>query len=87
VVDIAALLEALDGGHLAGAGLDVLPQEPPPADHPLLRHPRVLFSPHTAFYSVQALDEMRRKAVQNIISWAQTGKPDYIVVEGEPVGG
>ena len=47
------MLAALDAGTLDGAALDVLPKEPPVADHPVLRHPRVLLTPHAAFYSVE----------------------------------
>ncbi|MCS7100350.1 MAG: C-terminal binding protein [Burkholderiaceae bacterium] len=82
VVDIDALLAALEAGALDGAALDVLPQEPPPAGHPLLAHPRVLLSPHAAFYSEAAEVELRRKAAQNLIDWARTGRPRYVVVEG-----
>jgi D-3-phosphoglycerate dehydrogenase len=82
VVDIDALAAALDAGVLDGAGLDVLPTEPPPADHPLLSHPRVLLSPHAAFYSTAAEVELRRKAAQNLIDWARCGRPRYVVVEG-----
>ncbi|WP_044563576.1 glyoxylate/hydroxypyruvate reductase A [Azospirillum sp. B4] len=42
------LLDALDGGRLAGAVLDVLNSEPPPADHPFWRHPKILLTPHVA---------------------------------------
>lgn len=82
VVDPVALLAALEKGHIAGAGLDVLSVEPPSPDEPLLHHPRTLVTPHAAFYSRQAAQELRQKAVQNIISWLRTGRPDYHVVEG-----
>lgn len=82
VVELSELLSALDSGRLEGAALDVLPKEPPEADHPVLRHPRVLLSPHAAFYSRQGERELRRKAAQNLIDWARTGRPTYVVVEG-----
>ena len=78
------VLAALDSGQLEGAGLDVLPKEPPEADHPVLRHPRVLLSPHAAFYSNEGVKELRTKAAQNLIDWALTGRPTYVVVEGSP---
>jgi D-3-phosphoglycerate dehydrogenase/C-terminal binding protein len=73
VVDVTAIPPAIASGQLAGAGLDVLPQEPPPPDHPLVaawrdpRHPahtRVILNPHSAFYSVQGLQDMRSKGAQ-----------------------
>jgi D-3-phosphoglycerate dehydrogenase len=82
VADPDDVLAALDSGRLEGAALDVLPKEPPEADHPVLRHPRVLLSPHAAFYSRQGEHELRRKAAQNLIDWARTGRPTYVVVEG-----
>jgi D-3-phosphoglycerate dehydrogenase / 2-oxoglutarate reductase len=82
LVDLDALVEALDSGQLAGAALDVLPEEPPPKDHPLLTHPRALITPHVAWYSAEAEVELRRKAAQNIVDWARTGRPTYAVVEG-----
>ena len=48
LVDEAALATAVADGHLRGAGLDVLAQEPPPPDHPLFSLPQVLITPHTA---------------------------------------
>ena len=85
LVDIDALIEMLDSGHIAGAGLDVLPEEPPSPDHPILRHPRVMHSPHAAFYSVEADEELRRKAILNVLAWVREGRPPYVVVEGRDV--
>jgi len=82
VANVDDLLAALDAGLLEGAALDVLPQEPPPPGHALLGHPRVLLTPHAAFYSIEAEKELRRKAAQNLIDWAQTGKPTYVVSAG-----
>jgi D-3-phosphoglycerate dehydrogenase/C-terminal binding protein len=75
VVDTAAVPGAIASGQLAGAGIDVLPEEPPRADDPLIaawrdpRHPahhRVLITPHTAFYSEQGLEDMRIKGAEGI---------------------
>jgi len=82
VVNIADLTRALEGGVLRGAGLDVLPDEPVARDSPLVGHPRVILTPHAAFYSVEAEKELRRKAAQNIITWFATGRPDYVVARG-----
>lgn len=71
VVDTSILPDALEAGQLAGAGIDVLPQEPPADDDPLLlawRDPehaanhRLILNPHTAFYCEEGLGEMRTKS-------------------------
>ena len=82
VVNLPDLVAALDAGILAGAALDVLPEEPVPRDSPLVGHPRVILTPHAAFYSVEAEKELRRKAAQNIISWFASGRPEYVVTRG-----
>jgi D-3-phosphoglycerate dehydrogenase len=82
VVDVDAALAALDSGTLGGLGLDVLPEEPVPAGSRLLGHPRVILTPHAAFFSVEAERELRRKAAQNIVTWLATGRPDYVVTAG-----
>ena len=70
VVDVTAIPGAIASSRLAGAGIDVLPLEPPPEDHPLLvawrnpEHPafeRVILNAHNAFYSEQGLRDMRVK--------------------------
>jgi len=82
VVNIADLARALEAGVLRGAGLDVLPDEPVARDSPLVGHPRVILTPHAAFYSVESEKELRRKAAQNIITWFATARPDYVVARG-----
>jgi D-3-phosphoglycerate dehydrogenase len=82
VVDVDALAAALGAGQLRSAGLDVLPREPMPAEHPIMKDPRVLLTPHSAFYSVEGEKELRRKAAQNLVDWALIGRPTYVVVEG-----
>jgi D-3-phosphoglycerate dehydrogenase len=54
IVDEKALLEALDSGQVGGAALDVFEKEPPPPDHPLVRHPKVICTPHLGASTEQA---------------------------------
>lgn len=82
LIDHDALVDLLDSGHLAGAALDVLPTEPPPADLPLLRHPRILFSPHAAYLSEQSARSYVRVQAENAVSWLLKGEPVHVVVRG-----
>ncbi len=74
VVDVLAVLDAVTAGRLAGAAIDVLEQEPPPDDHPLVvawrdpehpAHDRIILNPHAAFYSEEGLLDMRIKGSEN----------------------
>ena len=65
VVDQTALLDALDSGHLSGAGLDVIETEPLDDDR-LRLHPKVILTPHSAFYSVEGYIEMRTKGAEEV---------------------
>jgi phosphoglycerate dehydrogenase-like enzyme len=64
-VDQDALVAALDSGHIAYAALDVINEEPL-SDDRLRRHPRVLLTPHVAYYSVEGAEEMRTKAAMEV---------------------
>ena len=83
IVDLDALHEALVDGRVAGAGLDVLPQEPANPEHPLVKawtnreawlDGRLILTPHAAFYSPDAMKDMQRKAVEVILAYVNEGR-------------
>ncbi len=67
LLDAAAVAGALGSGLLSGAGLDVFETEPLPAGHPIRSAPNTILTPHAAWCSAQALPELRRQAVLNVI--------------------
>jgi D-3-phosphoglycerate dehydrogenase / 2-oxoglutarate reductase len=79
LVDEAALVAALDSGHLGGAALDVVAVEPLPQDSPLLGRDNVIVTPHTAFYSVEALEELQTKCASDVARVLCGEKPVYPV--------
>ncbi|MFI0734194.1 C-terminal binding protein [Streptomyces sp. NPDC021225] len=79
VVDQDALIEVLETGRIAGAGLDVFADEPIGPDHPLARCENVVLSPHTAWYSEDSEIEIRTKTARNVVDVAQGRLPTYLV--------
>ncbi len=75
IIDERALQAALSQGKLGGAGLDVFEKEPTPLDHPLLKLPNVLVSPHVAGVTRESVDRMAMTAVRNLLS-VLDGKPN-----------
>jgi len=79
LIDEQALLEALDSGRIAGAGLDVLSTEPPPPDHPLLHHPKCRITPHIAWATREARMRLFTAARENLRSFLAGGSLNRLV--------
>jgi D-3-phosphoglycerate dehydrogenase / 2-oxoglutarate reductase len=75
LVDSAAILGALDSGHLAGYATDVMEQEPPPADHPLLSHPKTLVTAHIGSRTYESVPRQAMKATRNLINCLRGSGP------------
>src|SRR6202020_3329257 len=75
IIEEAALYDALTSGQLAGAGLDVFAQEPPPVPNPLFNLPNVIIAPHVAGVTWEAVDRMSEQTARNIL----------IALDGAPI--
>ncbi len=82
IIDTDALIDALTRGHLGGASLDVFPQEPLPADHPLWTTPNVILTPHTSGFRHGHWDEVVELYGDNIERWLK-GEPLKYRIEPE----
>jgi len=78
LVDTAALVEALQSGHLGGAGLDVFDIEPLPPDHPILRCQQVVLTPHHADQTPEGIELLNEGAVENVLAFLD-GRPRNVV--------
>jgi phosphoglycerate dehydrogenase-like enzyme len=79
LVDLDALLGELESGHLAGAALDVLPSEPPTREHPAPTAPRLVVTPHAAWYSVEAEEAVYRRPVLSVRDVLEGREPEGAV--------
>ena len=79
LVDEGALVSALDAGHLAAAALDVVAVEPLSKESRLIGRDNVVLTPHTAFYSVEALNELQTKCAADVARVLSGEAPVYPV--------
>jgi D-3-phosphoglycerate dehydrogenase len=78
MVDVEALAGALRQGVIAGAGIDVFDQEPPPPDYPLFHLPNVILTPHLAWYSEDAAWTIRKLIVLEVDRFLAGQPPRYV---------
>lgn len=79
IVDTAALAEALAEGPLAGAGLDMVDDAESAAGQSVLRHPRTIITPHTAFYSDESMASLAEQAARSVVDVLTGGTPAHVV--------
>jgi D-3-phosphoglycerate dehydrogenase len=79
VIDQKYLVEALKNKWISAAGLDVLEEEPPKRDDPILGLDNVIITPHMAFYSVDSVADLHKKAAKEVVRVLQGKKPMHLV--------
>ena len=79
LVDQAALLSALEAGHVAGAALDVTEPEPLPPDHPLLQRDDVIVTPHVASTTTVGHIRLISHALDQVLTWLRGGTPAHLL--------
>lgn len=81
LVDAAAVIAALDSGKLAGYATDVLDEEPPSPDHPLLHHPKVIVTPHIGSRTFESVPRQAMKSLVNLVN-ALAGEGEIACANG-----
>jgi D-3-phosphoglycerate dehydrogenase len=74
IYDEAALLKGLESGQIGGVALDVFVEEPPPADHPLLGHDRVVVTPHLGASTKEAQARVALEIAEQVVAYLTTGE-------------
>lgn len=79
IVRLDALREALESGRIAAAGLDVFEEEPMRPDHPILKSPNVIATPHVAFYSERSVRRVAAEAMEEVLRTLAGERPHNLV--------
>jgi D-3-phosphoglycerate dehydrogenase / 2-oxoglutarate reductase len=79
LIDPRALHEAIEGGIVRGAGLDVFEPEPPDLADPLYEHESVIVTPHAAFVSVESVNDLRQRVAEQIVAILNGDVPENVV--------
>lgn len=77
LVHMPDMIAALDAGTIGGYATDVLDEEPPPADHPLLKHPKALITPHIGSRTYESVPRQAMRSTLNLVNWLK-GEKDVI---------
>jgi D-3-phosphoglycerate dehydrogenase len=77
LVHMPDMIAALNAGTVGGYGTDVLDEEPPPADHPLLNHPKALITPHIGSRTYESVPRQAMRATLNLVNYLK-GEQDVI---------
>src|SRR5262245_61908369 len=85
VVDVDALVAAVRAGTIAGAGIDVLPEEPPPPDHPILHEERIIVTPHIGWASTEAGHDSKVRGTEDVVRVLRGERPRYPLNEIERI--
>ena len=79
LIDESALYDALSNGKIGGAGLDVMVENEPPKDHPLMQLENILIPPHTAFFSQESTLELEERAASEVVRVYKNIMPENLV--------
>lgn len=77
LVHMPTMIEALNSGAIAGYATDVLDEEPPPADHPLLKHPKAVITPHIGSRTYESVPRQAMRSTLNLVNFLK-GEADVI---------
>ena len=79
LIDESALYDALSNGKIGGAGLDVMVENEPAKDHPLMQLENILITPHTAFFSQESTLELEERAASEVVRVYRNTMPENLV--------